>query len=134
MGAWSHEPFGNDTAGDWADGLVEAKDLSYVEAALDKVLDQPAYLVAPDAEEAIAAVEVLAKMMDRGAQADAYTERVDAWIASMKQKPIEVLLHKAHRVLQRILSKDSELLELWSDADSGDWRTSMAALQAAVSA
>ncbi len=31
MGVWSHEPFGNDTANDWAYGLEETTDLSYVE-------------------------------------------------------------------------------------------------------
>ena len=35
MGAWSHEPFGNDDAGDWACELEEAEYLSYVEAELD---------------------------------------------------------------------------------------------------
>ncbi len=34
MGAWPHEPFGNDDAGDWACELEETEDLSYVEAAL----------------------------------------------------------------------------------------------------
>ncbi len=135
MGAWSHEPFGNDTAGDWAYGLVESKDLSYIESALDKVLDNAAYVEAPDAEEAIAAVEVLAKMVGRGTQSDAYTEGVDAWVASVKQKPGASLLKKAQRALQRIVSKDSELLELWSEAqEAGDWKSSIAALESAVSA
>jgi hypothetical protein len=39
MGAWSYEPFGNDTAGDWVYGLVESRDLLYLEATLDKVLE-----------------------------------------------------------------------------------------------
>ena len=35
MGAWSCEPFGNDTASDWAYALEDTKDLSHVEAALN---------------------------------------------------------------------------------------------------
>jgi hypothetical protein len=42
MGAWSHEPFGNDDANDWAYGLEEAEDLSYVEEALNAVLESMA--------------------------------------------------------------------------------------------
>ena len=34
MGAWSHEPFGNDDANDWAYELEETEDLSHIEAAL----------------------------------------------------------------------------------------------------
>ena len=30
MGAWSHEPFGNYTANDWADQLEESSDFSIV--------------------------------------------------------------------------------------------------------
>ena len=133
MGTWSHEPFGNDTAGDWAYGLVESSDLSYIEAALDKVLRQSGYLEAPDAEEAIAAVEVVAKLLGNGTQSDAYTEEVDTWVASMKQKPSSTLLAKGQRALKRILSGESELLELWSEGDDLErWKASIAALESAI--
>jgi len=133
MGTWSHEPFGNDTAGDWAYGLVESSDLSYIEAALDKVLGQSGYLEAPDAEEAIAAVEVVAKLLGNGTQSDAYTEEVDTWVASMKQKPSSALLAKGQRALKRILSGESELLELWSEGDELErWKSSIAALELAI--
>ncbi|HXA46345.1 MAG TPA: DUF4259 domain-containing protein, partial [Burkholderiaceae bacterium] len=64
MGTWSHEPFGNDTANDWAYGLEETKDMSFIESALDRVIEQSGdYLEAPEAEEAIAAIEVIAKLL-----------------------------------------------------------------------
>jgi hypothetical protein len=136
MGAWSHEPFGNDTANDWAYDLKGTQDLSYIEAALDNVLDQGSeYLEAPTAEEAVGAIEVLAKLLGRGTQSDAYTEKVDAWVKSVNQKPTADLLRKAQRVIARILAKDSELLELWQEGDdSQQWQSSMAQLLAAVSA
>jgi len=136
MGAWSHEPFGNDTANDWAYDLEKTKDLSHIEAALDSVLKQGAtYLEAPSAEEAIGAIEVLAKLLGRGTQSDAYTEKVDAWVKSIKQKPSAALLQKARKVIARILEKDSELLKLWQDSDElQKWRASMEQLLAAVSA
>ena len=136
MGAWSHEPFGNDTAADWADGLVESKDLSYVEAALDKVLQKGAdYLEAPDAEEAIAAIEVIAKLLGKGTQSDAYTKEIDAWVKSSKHKPSDTLLQKAQHVIDRVLSLNSEMLELWQESDQASaWKASMSNLRAAVSA
>jgi hypothetical protein len=135
MGAWSHEPFGNDTAADWAYGLVKTKDFSYIEAALNKVLEQSEYLEAPDAEEAVAAIEVLATLLGKGTQSDAFTEAVDTWVRSMKQKPGIALLQKARRTLDRILAEDSELLELWAEADEkGAWKSSMANLRQAIDA
>ena len=135
MGAWSHEPFGNDTAGDWAYGLVETNDLSYIECALDKVLEcGEEYLDASESEEAVAAIEVLAKLLGKGSQSDAYTEAVDAWVADVKMKPEAALLEKAQRVIDRIMSGDSELLALWEEVDDvSDWLASMAVLRAAVS-
>lgn len=134
MGAWSHEPFGNDTSNDWAYDLEETKDMSHIEAALDKVLEQGSeYLEAPDAEEAVGAVEVLAKLLGRGTQSDAYTKKVDDWIKSIDQKPSPALLKKARQVIERILAEDSELLELWQESEEfKEWHASMSKLLEAV--
>jgi hypothetical protein len=135
MGTWSHQPFGNDTANDWAYRLDESCDLSYIEATLDKVLEAGAdYLESSDAEEAVAAIEVLARLLGRGTQFDAYTEKVDVWVKKAIAKPSSALRDKAGHVLQRILSEDSELSELWEDGDGGaEWRHSMEQLHAALS-
>jgi hypothetical protein len=136
MGAWSHEPFGNDTAGDWAYGLEDSTDTSLLEEALDTVLavgDE--YLEAPEAEEAIAAVEVIAKMLRKGTQSDAYTAKVDEWVARMATEPTVELRGKAAAVLRRILAADSELQELWAEsAELGDWESTMQKLIIAVEA
>ena len=136
MGAWSHEPFGNDTANDWAYDLEGTTDLSHIEAALNNVLEQGSeYLEAPTAEEAIGAIEVLAKLLGHGTQSDAYTEKIDAWVNTIEQKPSPALLNNAQRVIARILAKDSELLELWQDSDElQKWQASIAKLQTAISA
>lgn len=136
MGAWSHEPFGNDTANDWAYGLEEAHDLSYIEATLDKILDVGTdYIESPDAEEAIAAIEVLAKLLSRGTQVDAYTEKIDVWVKKSDIKPSPELRSKAQQVLQRLVSENSELFELWVESESGDeWKKSIAQLGAAIGA
>src|SRR5688500_18550313 len=100
MGAWSHEPFGNDTAADWAYGLDDAKDFSYIEAALDRVLESADDTIdASDARTGVAAAEVLAKLLGKGTQADAFTESVDIWVANIHQLPPPALLDKARRAL-----------------------------------
>lgn len=134
MGAWSHEPFGNDTANDWAYELEGATDLVPIEQALDKVLavgDE--YLEAPEAEEAIAAIEVIAKLLGKGTQSDAYTEKVDAWVRTISSKPSAALLEKGKRVLQRVTSEDSELFELWEEEGDNSWKESIGSLRSAIS-
>ena len=72
MGTWSHEPFGNDSANDWAYGLEGLDDFSLVVEAIQNVLATgDDYLDADLAVEAIAAAEVLAKAIGRGTQSDA---------------------------------------------------------------
>jgi hypothetical protein len=134
MGAWSHEPFGNDDAGDWAYELQEAEDLSYIEDALDAVLEAEGYLEAPEASCAVAAVEVLAKLLGKGTQSDAYTEKVDEWVKKVRVKPSRPLLEKARLALARVRGDESELKELWHEGDAAEWEASLDSLQVAVSA
>ncbi len=134
MGAWSHEPFGNDDANDWAYGLENVDDLSLIEQTLDIVLEADEYLEAPEASEAVAAVEVLAKILGKGTQSDSYTEKVDVWVKSVSIRPDAALLSKAKRVLQRVLDDNSELRELWEESDSTDWLDSIVALQRVIDA
>ena len=134
MGAWSYEPFGNDDAGDWAYGLEGSKDLLHIEETLDKALEAEDYLEAPDASEAVAAVEVLAKLLGKGTQTDSYTEKVDEWVKSVIVKPTPHLLKKAEQVLIRILGENSELRELWEEEESTEWQASIMTLQGAVAA
>ena len=134
MGAWSHEPFGNDDANDWAYDLEEIQDLSLVEQALDQVLGAEGYLEAPEGSNAVAAVEVLAKLLGKGTQSDAYTEKIDEWVKSVSIKPSMELLDKAKRALVRVASENSELKELWEESESYEWSASIKALQAAISA
>lgn len=134
MGTWSHEPFGNDAANDWAYGLEDGDGMALVEEALDKVLEAgDDYVDAGDAEEAVAAIEVLAKLLGKGTQSDSYTKRVDAWVAAHPGAPSPALRQKARGVLARIAGADSELAELWDEGDdAAAWRASLAALQRAL--
>ena len=130
MGAWSHESFGNDTAADWSYGLAECKDMAYIEAALDAVLSESDYLDSDIGSEAVAAIEVIAKMLGKGTQADAYTESADIWVAAIKETPSADLRAKAARAIDRITGDGSELAELWRDSDDTDrWSATLAGLR-----
>jgi Domain of unknown function (DUF4259) len=109
------------------------RDLSLVEQALDTALDAQDYLEVPEASNAVAAVEVLAKTLGKGTQSDAYTENIDAWVRSLNMKPSAALLDKAKRALERIAGENSELRELWDDAGADEWERSIAALRSAIS-
>jgi hypothetical protein len=136
MGTWSHEPFGNDGANDWAYGLDEVSDLSLIEQTIDRVLESGAeYLDASDAEEAIAAVEVVAHLLGRGTQHDSYTKKVQEWARKVTAKPNPALRNKARQVLQRVVSENSELQELWSESNEADlWLASIHQLRKALEA
>lgn len=134
MGAWSHKPFGNDTACDWAYGLDGQRDFSPIAEAIQAVLDNGTdYLESDLASEAVAAAEVLAKMLGRGTQTDSNTEEIDVWVKSIEAKPTQELLSRAARALTRIMGPDSELRELWEDSeDFSSWESSIKALQVAL--
>ena len=129
MGAWSHEPFGNDTAGDWVYDLEDAVGLDFLEQSLDNALgedEDDGYLEAPEAEEALAAVEVLIHLVGKGAGFEKLPEAVATWVAACTEKPSQALIQKALTALARIGSEDSELCELWEDSEDFDaWKKAL---------
>ena len=133
MGTWSHEPFGNDTANDWASELEGTTDLSVIEKTIDNVLIADRYIGALEATKAVAAAEVIANLLGKSTQSDAYTEKIDAWVQQVSIKPSPALRTKAVQALQRIVGNKSELRDLWDEVPMGQvWLQSIAALQAAI--
>lgn len=132
MGAWSHDAFGNDAACDWAQGLEEVSDLSLVEAALQAALGTGVDgLDADVACEALAAIEVLARLRGNPGYSNAYTERADDWAARTRLVPPAALLAQAEAALDLISGPASELRELWDDSgEADDWLASIASLRA----
>ncbi len=132
MGAWSHEPFGNDDAADWIAQLEEQKDLGLVESTLDAVLAVGGdYLEAPEASEAVAAAEVVARLRGRPGSDGADAEAIDAWAAKVKPQASPALIAKARRALDRVLTEPSELMEFWDESDAAAaWRASVEDLKA----
>lgn len=131
MGAWDVDSFGNDTACDWAYSLANSHDLSLVERTIDNVLNVGSdYLEAPEAEEAVAAVEVIARLLGNWGIRNAYTEPADAWVEEHELTPSLELIRKAHAAIERILTTPSELLELWEDSSEAEaWKASLSDLE-----
>ncbi len=134
MGAWGTGVFDNDTACDWAYGLEEQSGLALIERTLDTVLAAAGeYLDASDAEEALAAIETIARLQGHWGVRNSYTANVDAWVEKAKLQPPPALARKAHAAIDRILGEDSEILELWEDSELLDeWKQEVDALRLRV--
>src|SRR5687768_861923 len=102
MGTWSMGSFGNDTACDWSYGLNEVHDLSYVESALDRVLEPgPGTAVSiDDAQSAVAAAEIVARLKGHWGEEDPYSETADTWIRSHPLTPPPAVVSKAVAALE----------------------------------
>jgi hypothetical protein len=131
MGAWANDPFGNDTACDWAYGLEEVDDLSLIEETIQRVLDTgDEYLEAPVADEAIAASDTIARLEGKFYARNSSTESVDAWVEKHPLQPSPELVAAALQAIDRILQSPSELLDLWEEsAAAAAWKQQLAALK-----
>ncbi|OFA08320.1 hypothetical protein JAB9_02480 [Janthinobacterium sp. HH107] len=134
MGTWATNAFGNDYAMDWAQDLHEYKTLELVETTLDNVIDsQEAELEAPFAAEALAALEVIARLLGKPCEDDPATAEVDEWVAACKKKVTPPLLEKARLAFDKITAEASELRQLWQDSEHfADWQADVAHLRARV--
>lgn len=134
MGAWGTGVFDNDTACDWAFSLEGSNDLSVVEATLEKVLATGSeYLEAPDSEEGLAAVEVVARLQGNFGEKNSYTEPVDSWVDKNKIKVPPELATKALATIERILSEPSEIVELWKESGEFDaWKSNIENLKSRI--
>ena len=134
MGAWSAEPFGNDTAADWAWELDEAESWDIVLDALTEVLEkEPATIDADVASVAIAAAEVVAHANKRPTQSDVYTEGVTAFVKRLPNPPAGIV-PIALRALEIAASPEGELAGLWSDGGSDEWSIAIARVRENLSA
>lgn len=136
MGTWAVDAFGNDYAQDWAQDLHETSNLDAVEDTLNTALAPSGELEAPFAAEALVAIEVLARLQGKGGARSEDSAAVDAWVDARKAKgkpvkPRADLAEKAAQALERILSEQSELRQLWEESEHyADWRAAVEDLRA----
>lgn len=119
MGSWDVSSFGNDTAQDWLNELLQAKGADKVFRALMAAsrLGANDYLQSTECENAVAAAEIVAA----GAGNPSPKLPADAaeWVKERNFLPGAEIVDMALRVVERV-SKNSELKELWDDTDSAE--------------
>ena len=118
VGASGSGPFANDDAADWVYELEQADDLTAVRSALEAVIEVE-YLELPEGSEAIAAAEVVAAAGGSGRQE--LPPEVTQWLATTNDRPTLADRDLALRAVHRARSADSELAELWEEADDPSW-------------
>jgi len=116
MGAWSEEPFGNDTSADWAQELADQNTWEPVELIL-----RAAAIYGEDDDDlatvAYAAAEVVAHGLGEPTQSDSYTLTVEAYVKRVGQ-PSPELISLAARALDKSTRPSSDLAELWEDDEA----------------
>ncbi len=115
MGIWSHEPFGNDDAADWADKLAKTEGFELIESTLGVVLGTKSTDALSELAglEAVAAAAAIARLQGNVGKRDVYSKPVDQWVARTRRRPPKALCRQAHRALHRLLTPPSDLLEGW---------------------
>lgn len=129
MGACGPDPFDNDDACDWIADLCDGG-LMHIERTLRTAAAETDYLDAGLGADTVAAADVVARLSRRGGVQSATTEEVDAWVATQSAAPGPKLMRLAVAAIDRVLGTDSELAEIWDEADDDAWRTSVLALRA----
>jgi len=124
VGAWGVEPFDNDDAADWSaefEGAAEPAGLELLRSALAAV-DSPGYLEAPDGAIGVAAAQVVAWLLQPDtAQESPYAAAVIGWLRTNTPSAGVGLVGAARRALSSVRSSDSELAELWAEANEAEW-------------
>jgi hypothetical protein len=133
MGAWGEGPFDNDGACDWAyefRDVDEATGLQILAAALD-LGDPDDYVEAPEGESAVAAALVVSWLMNPESIPDSpYGESAAAWVRSTRAPVSAALRASALAALDRVRGEQSELAELWAEADGEAWIETLSPIKA----
>ncbi|WP_327675152.1 DUF4259 domain-containing protein [Kitasatospora sp. NBC_00458] len=133
MGTWGIGPFENDTAADFAGTLDETPAggrEELVRSALSRVAgtDAEDYLDCDEAVEAVAAAALIAAQCRGGEPVSTSygpDEALPVFAAELRPLAVDAL--------DRIVSEESELAELWDETDEGpDWRQDIGRLRAVL--
>jgi hypothetical protein len=132
MGTWAEGAFDNDDAADWSwqfDGADEASGLQLIEDALKQAVEAGAarYLEIDVGARAIAAAGLVAHIAGHPVRETPYNEDALRWAARVSPHARPSLAGLARQAVVRVTGPESELAELWDEAESS-WRTSMTEL------
>jgi hypothetical protein len=144
MGSWGTGVYENDSAADWAQWLAKSEGLSRIESAFDALHelvdeDDPHAVIFVDADDAIhaiAAADIVARLIGVAREQNAYCEEAVKWVEARRGKLMASaeLVDKAIAALDLALTPRSELHGMWADngTDSPSylaWRASVAELR-----
>lgn len=133
MGAWAEDAFGNDTACDWADDFSDNPNIEHISRTINVIANSNEYIDSDDACEALAACELVAGLKGTWGDTISYSDELDQWVKTSGIKPTSNLIEAAEKAIAKILSDDSELLELWDeDGVNEQWHQEMADLLARI--
>ncbi len=134
MGAWGTGIYDNDDAADWSVEVAELG-LPVVEAALDAAIEAE-FIEAPVGCCALAAADVVARLVSGRGENTVYCEEVVAWVTANAATPSTSLVAKATLVVERLRGADSELAELWSENPAGleEWSATLTDVEQRLSA
>ncbi|XRQ08951.1 DUF4259 domain-containing protein [Actinomadura welshii] len=120
MGTWGHEPFDNDTAADFGGDLDDAPQSERIEmlrAALVSVADDVSSHIDGDkAEIAIAAAALTVRKVEGGGE---FQSAVYGPSSELPEIPKD-LVPLALGAISRLLLKDNDLWDDWSQREGGD--------------
>jgi len=128
MGAWGRGTFENDTALDWLYDLESETTLNIIANAFSL---GEGYLDSDQACEVLASAEVLLAL--GGKARVGLPDSAASWVKSNSALDPRPLKAAAANAIMRVLGKDSELDELWSDSDSyAGWKADVEMLLGAI--
>ncbi len=131
MGAWGIKTFENDDASDWIYDLEKTADLSLIESTLR--LSRDDYLQSPDACNILAAAEVVLAL--RGKARPGFPEDAASWVSGNSSLDAAPLNDLAISAVEKVLSEESELNELWQETeDFDDWKNDVLGIKSALQA
>jgi hypothetical protein len=123
MGAWSHEPIGNDDALDFLDDLSAEPSWTLVRAAFLPTQNDD-YLEAPEASAAVAAAAVVSAAR-AGREIDEQYPGLVGKLGTMPPDLPQITIAALTKV-----GAGSELDELWSDSEDYEaWRATLSQLE-----
>lgn len=130
MGAWGTGPFANDGALDWLIELTTGDGLEPVTEAFVAVEASAGdYIEADLGEAAVAAAEVVARLLGRPGPAGDEEPELCEWLTAHSGLPVKRLTERALKVLGLLTGENSELRELWDEAEDTAWLAAIADLK-----
>ena len=121
MAAWGAGPFENDRAFYWAVYLKDSSDFEPPREAIVRVMEEP-YVSTNEGFRGIAACEAVA--IAHGAfppPSELVPEEVFEWAKRVSVRQDLELVKMAVQALERIEGEQSELRDIWHEADDPSW-------------